>query len=224
VAFSTEWESIYSEGKQNSVWPWSDLVSYVMRFARPRGGSCKVLELGFGAGANIGFFSSLGVDYFGTEGSESAMQSAGRRFANQPRISLACCDFTRSIPFDGPFDIVVDRSSLTHNATMAIRGCLRDVASRMKTGAKFVGIDWFSTENSQFTAGRECGDYYTRSGFESGQFKDVGIVHFADQGHLMELLSDGGFEIERLEHKRTEVVMPTGAGRMAWWNFVAIKR
>jgi hypothetical protein len=224
VTFSTEWEEIYSHGMQNSIWPWSDLVSYVMRYARPDGVSCKVLELGFGAGANIAFFSNLGVEYFGTEGSESAVKRVGQRFANQPGITLACADFTQSIPFDGPFDLVVDRSSLTHNSTTAIRGCLQDIGSRMKRGAKFIGIDWFSTDNSQFLVGRELGDYHTRSGFKTGQFKDVGIVHFSDQGHLMGLLSGSGFEIERLEHKHSEIVVPGGSDRMAWWNFVAIKR
>ena len=224
MAFSNEWEDIYSREMQNSIWPWSDLVSYVMRYARPDGGSCKVLELGFGAGANVAFFASLGVEYFGTEGSESAVKRVGRRFANQPSITLACCDFTQSMPFDGPFDLVVDRSSLTHNSATAIRGCLQLVGSRMKRGAKFIGIDWFSADDSQFLAGREAGDYYTRTDFNSGPYKSVGLVHFSDRKHLMELLSGGGFEIERLEHKRSEIVMPKGPHCMAWWNFVAIKR
>ena len=223
MSFSSEWEQIYSQGMQNSIWPWSDLVSYVMRYARPHGGSCKVLELGFGAGANIAFFASLGVDYFGTEGSESAVRRVARRFENQPRISLVCCDFTRTIPFDGPFDLIVDRSSLTHNSTAAIGACLRLVAARMGPGARFIGIDWFSTDNSQFLAGADMGDYHTRSGFESGQFKDIGIVHFFDEEHLMDLISGAGLKIERLEHKHSEFALPKGADRMAWWNFVAVK-
>jgi hypothetical protein len=224
VAFSTEWEQIYNQGMQNSIWPWSDLVSYVMRYARPSDGSCKVLELGFGAGANIAFFSSLGVHYFGVEGSESVVKRVGQRFANQSNITLACGDFTQDIPFVGPFDLVIDRSSLTHNSTAAIRGCLQAVGARMKRGAKFIGIDWFSTDNSQFLVGRESGDYHTRSDFKLGLFKDLGIVHFSDQEHLMGLLSSGGFEIERLEHKHSDIVLPEGVDRMAWWNFVAIKR
>jgi len=223
LSFSTEWERIYSQGMQNSIWPWSDLVSYVMRYARPGSGSTKVLELGFGAGANIAFFSSLGVEYFGTEGSESAVQRVGQRFAAQPGISVACCDFTRDIPFDGPFDLVVDRSSLTHNSTAAIRACLQLIAPRMRTGARFIGIDWFSTDNPQFLAGRDTGDYHTRSSYMSGQFKDVGMVHFFDEGHLMDLISGAGFKIERLEHKQSEFALPKGADRMAWWNFVAVK-
>jgi hypothetical protein len=224
VSFSSEWEEIYSQGMQDSIWPWSDLVSYVMRYARLAGGTCRVLELGFGAGANVAFFSSLGVEYFGIEGSESAVRRVSLRYAGQPRMKFACCDFTQAIPFDGPFDLVVDRSSLTHNGAAAIRRCLRTVGSRMTKGAKFVGIDWFSTCNSQFLIGQDCGDYYTRSDFKLGQFEGVGTVHFSDQGHLMDVLSESGFEIERLEHKRSELIVPTGSGQMAWWNFVASRR
>jgi SAM-dependent methyltransferase len=224
MGFSPEWEAVYSQGMQNSIWPWSDLVSYVMRYARPEGTSRRVLELGFGAGANVAFFSSLGFEYFGTEGSQSAVNRVSRRFADRPGIALACCDFTRSIPFDGPFDLVVDRSSLTHNSTPAIRECLRAVGTRMKRGAKFIGIDWFSTENPQFLAGRESGDYHTRCGFASGQFKDVGIVHFSDEGHLVDLFTTSGFEMQRLEHKCNQVLMPKEGDRMAWWNFVAVKQ
>jgi hypothetical protein len=224
MGFSTEWEKIYSQGMQNSIWPWSDLVSYVMSYARPHDPSCKVLELGFGAGANIAFFSSLGVEYFGMDGSESVVKRVGQRFANQAGITLACGDFTQNIPFAGPFDLVVDRSSLTCNSTAAIRGCLQDVGARMSRGAKFIGIDWHSTDNSQFLLGRESGDYHTRSDFESGQFKDVGVMHFSDQEHLVDLFSGSGFEIERLEHKRIEIALPAGTDRMASWNFVAIKR
>jgi hypothetical protein len=65
--FSKEWESIYQEGKQLTVWPMSDLVSYVMRHAKPSGKQFRVLEIGCGAGANIPFFLSLGVEYFGVQ-------------------------------------------------------------------------------------------------------------------------------------------------------------
>ena len=107
---------------------WS-VMSCVMRV--PPGDHARCWSLDSVPGANIAFFSGLGVEYFGTEGSESAVRQVSRRFADQPRITLACCDFTRTIPFDGPFDLVVDRSSLTHNSTADIRRCLLTVGSRM---------------------------------------------------------------------------------------------
>lgn len=223
MGFSSEWEEIYRQGGQNSVWPWSDLVSYVMRYARLDDASHRVLELGFGLGANISFFLAVGADYYGTEGSATAVDKVRDRFASVVDFHVACCDFTKCIPFDGPFDLVVDRSSLTHNGLDSIRECLQRLNSLMRPGAKFIGIDWFSTENADFPTGIQLADYYSRSGFSTGHFKDVGVVHFSDEQHLLGLLTAAGFVVERLEHKQIDVAFPTDEGRMAWWNFVAVK-
>jgi SAM-dependent methyltransferase len=224
VAFSSEWEQVYRRGAQNSIWPWSDVVSFVMRYARPDRLPYRVLELGFGAGANIAFFMSIGADYSGTEGSSTAVEHVQRRFAGVKDFRVECCDFTKEIPFEGPFDLVVDRSSLTHNGTAAIEECLRRVAGKMRSGAKFIGIDWFSTENADFSTGESLEDHFTRTAFPAGQFRDVGIVHFSDEAHLRALLAGAGLDIERIEHKQTDTSVPSDQGRMAWWNFVAVKR
>jgi hypothetical protein len=223
VAFSNEWEDEYRRGVQNSVWPWSDLVSYVMRYARPDKKPFRVLELGFGAGANIPFILSLGVDYFGTEGSATAVESARERFSGN-KFHIACCDFTKEIPFESPFDLVIDRSSLTHNSTPAIRTCLSRLYSLMNDKSKFIGIDWFSTKHSDFELGQEEGDHYTRVHFPSGQFSNVGRVHFSDQGHIVDLFEAAGFTLARLEHKVNRLEIPSDGRQLAAWNLLAIKQ
>ena len=54
MGFSAEWEKQYQKNQQMSIWPWSDLISYVMRYTKINA-SYKVLEIGCGAGANIPF-------------------------------------------------------------------------------------------------------------------------------------------------------------------------
>jgi SAM-dependent methyltransferase len=221
VTFSTEWDQRFRANQNISIWPWSDVVSYVNRYARPSDGFRKVLELGCGAGANIPFFASLDVDYVAVEGSPTIVTALHERFPNlKDRITAA--DFTQTLPFDGPFDLVLDRSAITHNPTDAIRRTLNAIYSRLRSGGKLIGIDWFSTSHQDVERG-EAVDRHTRTNILSGQFAGVGAVHFSDREHLIELLSDAKFTIDRLEHKQSTVFVPEADGHLGVWNFVARK-
>ena len=216
--FSQEWDTRYQANTHLSVWPWSDLVGYVMRYARPDGPQFRVLELGCGAGANLPFFKSLGVDYYGIEGSPAIVDKLHERFPEW-KDRLVAADFTITVPFEGPFDLVVDRSSLTHNTTAAIKQCLELLRPKLKEGGKFIGIDWFSTTYSEFLKGRMAEDAYTRTGYTEGSFSHVGRVHFSDKAHLHELFD--GFIFSVLEHKQIQRELPNDGWQFASWNFVA---
>ena len=220
MAFSNEWDKVYQCGAQDSVWPWSDLVSYVMRYSRPAREAFRVLELGCGAGANIPFFVSLGVEYFGIEGSPSIVDRLRKRYPTiQHRIVAG--DFTLEIPFDTEFDLVVDRSSVTHNPTVDIVRCLDIVHRKLKQGGTFIGIDWFSTSHADYPKGTEVVDEFTRSGFQDGQFSEVGRVHFSDELHLLDLFQR--FEFLALEHKIIHRHIPVGRGTFASWDLAVRK-
>lgn len=219
MTFSQEWDEIYKSNKHMSVWPWSDLVSYVMRYARPSGPGCRVLELGCGAGANIPFLKSLGVEYYGIEGSGSIVSMLWERFPDLKK-NIIIGDFTETIPFSD-FDIVVDRSSLSHNTTVAIKRCLSLVHGKLKTGGKFIGIDWFSTLHTDYKEGVETEDKYTRDGYTKGRAAGVGRIHFSDKGHLMELFE--AFTIEMMELKTIKREIPKDNHVFASWNLLAKK-
>jgi SAM-dependent methyltransferase len=221
MTFSHEWDAVYRHGGQLSVWPWSDLVSMVMRYARPTGPAYRVAELGCGAGANIPFFLNLNVDYYAIEGSPHMVALLKGRY---PQLAdrLLAGDFTQDIPFPGPFDLIVDRSSLTHNSTRSIQRCLKIVYDKLKPGGAFIGIDWFSTEHSELPCGKIADDEYTRDNFSSGQFTQVGKVHFSDEKHLRFLLED--FNVEVMERKTVVRREPRDHWRFASWNFLAVKK
>lgn len=221
MGFSQEWNKTYLENQHLSIWPWSDLVSYVMRYCRNRGSHFKVLEIGCGAGANITFFKDLGVQYYTVDGSEEIVRRMKEKF---PDIAdhMVSCDFTENIPFPFEFDLVVDRASLTHNATKDIKRSLDLIYTKIKIGGKFIGIDWFSTAHSDFNKAAAFVDDFTRNGYVEGQFANLGSVHFSDRSHLIQLFHR--FAVTVMEHKTIHQEIPDTNHTFASWNFVAEKK
>lgn len=219
--FPIEWERAYSAGEHRSIWPWSDLVSYVMRYAPYSKKPFRVLELGCGMGANIPLFERLGAEYYGIEGSASAVRDLRKRFPGYAK-HIVVGDFTTHIPFNITFDLVVDRASLTHNTTKAIQNCIELVEKCLASDGLFIGIDWFSTRHSDFQIGREADDRNTRQDFQKGQFKNIGKTHFSDKEHIALLFKD--FAITKLEHKVVTKEIPHEDHMFASWNFIAQKK
>ena len=112
MGFSNEWDDKYQDNTHMSVWPWTNLVSLVMR-NKPQKRNFKVLELGCGAGANIPFFVSLEADYYSVEGSKTIVDKLHQRFPYL-KDNIMVGDFTDFIP-ETQFDLIVDRASLTCN-------------------------------------------------------------------------------------------------------------
>lgn len=219
MTFCLEWDQRYKENTHLGIWPWSDLVSYVMRHARPANTQFKVLEIGCGAGANIPFFQHLGVEYYAVEGSPTIVNTLWERYPDL-RNNLTIGDFTRKIPFDGPFDLIVDRGSLTCNTTDAIRNALGILYDKLAPEGKYIGIDWFSVDHSDYQKA-ELEDPYTSRNLSEGHLANTGFVHFSDKPHLEDLFSK--FQIEVMEHKVVTREVPADDFVLAVWNFVARK-
>ena len=180
-----------------SVWPWSDLVSYVMRYVDFEENDYRVLELGCGAGANIPLFVSLGVDYYAIEGSRTIVSKLHKKH-HLLQNNIVVGDFTQTLPV-GKFDLIVDRGSLTLNDMSAITRCLRLCHDRLNLGGRYIGIDWYSTKSSVYREGTQAEDLWTRTNFTNGVFANMGRVHFSDKKHLLHMFAD--FDILVLEHK-----------------------
>lgn len=221
MSFSTEWDVRYSENTHLSVWPWSDLVSYFHRYAKPFSSETKVLEIGFGAGANIPFFRSLSVDYSGIEGSQTIHSKVRESF---PGLAdkLYLGDFL-SYEFPEVYDVIVDRASMTHNSTLAIKIGLKHLSKHLAVGGKYIGIDWFSTSHSDYLLG-EAIDEFTRNNILDGQFIGVGNVHFSNKQHLVDIFAEADMEIIRLDHKSVRTEIPNHGHVFASWNLVAVKK
>lgn len=221
MGFNYEWEQSYLNNTHLSIWPWSDIVSLVHRHCKPliaAGG--RVLELGCGAGANIPLFRALGMDYYALEGSPTIVNQLHRRY---PDLSehIRVGDFTIDHPFDGSFDLVIDRAALTHNSTFAIRNALNITFESLKVGGLFIGSDWFSTTHTDYSGGNIGDDIFTRTNYRKGQFTGVGTVHFSDERHLRDFFSK--FDILAMEEKSIRRYEPNDNHHFSSWNIVALK-
>lgn len=213
--FSEDWEYEYQRRDSYTEWPWSTLVSYVMRHVDVDSIN-SVLELGCGTGANIPFFLGLDMDYYAIEGSETAVEYVGDRFP-EIRDQVVCGDFTTEFPDHGPFDLVVHRGSLTCNSTAGIRRTLRLINQHLANGCRFVSIDNFSTDHSGFAGGNKTAEELTKR-FEEGPFEGYGEIHFWTEEHIENIY--GGFKIEHLTHQVSDQIIPYTDFRQAFFLIV----
>lgn len=215
------WEKTYASGGHMARWPWSDVVSLTLRW-RPGHRPTRVLELGFGAGANIPFLSGPGFEYCGIEASPTVVTDVKGRF---PTIASALHqgDFVEGFP-DDTFDVIVDRASVTHNTTADIRRALQSVCDHLAPEGVFLGVDWFADAHSSSRSG-DALDECTRTNISEGPFAGVGRVHFSSRQHLLDLISGAGLQVAELEEKTLRRHGDQGDElTVATWNFVARRR
>ena len=217
--FSSEWDNCYRSNGHMSKWPWSDLVSFCMRYVNFQEGRLKVLELGCGAGANIPFFVSMGVEYFAIEGSATIVSKLHEQFPNL-KENIVVGDFCQKLP-SGEFDLIVDRAAVTCNNSDSISNCLHQCYRQLKKNGNYIGIDWYSSKSSYYNEGVQAEDVWTKKNIGKGSFANTGRVHFSDKFHLHDLFSD--FNIFVLEHKTVVSQISLDNEQLCSWNFVARK-
>jgi SAM-dependent methyltransferase len=220
--FSEEWETRFSQGKNHSLYPWTDLLTYISKYGYLEKGD-KVLELGPGVGANIPFFLARGAEYYAIEGSKTAVSEIIKRFPNlEGKVIVG--DFTQNIPFQHGFKFIIDRGSITHNNSIGIQKALKMIHDKLMDDGKYFGIDWFSWVNGERLKGKNEDDIYTYS-FKDGKYENHGNVHFSTKSHIFELFIEANLMIEVLDHKVIQGKMQKDDPDylQATWNIVGRK-
>ena len=219
--FGNRYNSVYEAGMQKSIWPWSSVVTILHKLKNSLNSKSKILEIGCGMGANIGFIQSLDYEFYGIDFSNFAVNSIIERY---PELSgsVVTGDFTKKLPFPKiKFDLILDRASLTCNPTSIIKDCIQLIKKGLIPSGYFVGVDWYSTEHSGFKEGRAQEDEFSLNFDEKDPSFDPPRMHFSNKEHIIDLFRD--FEIIHLEHNLLETFASkfSRPNRIASWNFIA---
>ena len=221
MGFSPIWDENYKQSLELSIWPWDEVVGLTHRYCQIKS-SMIVLELGCGAGANIPFFASIGADYYAIEGSAHIVSQLQNSFKSD-KIHITCGDFTKSFKFDeliGRVDLILDRSSVTHNSTQSIKSVVELAKKYLKPGGKYMAFDWFAIDCDAYKNDEKIKIDDNTFVFASGYFAGLGNVHFSTPEHIKELFS--GFSLDYLINNVKEQLLPEPK-RSSSYTFVATK-
>lgn len=198
MTFSPAWEQMYSRGHA-SFCGINPVVEKLFNSLISQDPKQRVLELGCGRGYNAAWVAPR--QYYGIDGSDVAITNLIKDYPHLEE-NVAVADFTKAQPFEGPFDVVFDRASLSHNSVDAIRSAIRLAHQSLGKGGIYIGCDWFSTNHSEMTRGDTEGKY-SRSGYPDGQFDGAGLVTFVDEVLLVDIFRDLFDPIMLRERKET---------------------
>lgn len=195
-----DWEAdIYAKGLQLNRWPFSDVVSAIIRATiGKKRDEISILEVGCGTGNNIWFFAEEGFHGYGIDMSASAIEWGKRNLAMRGlRADLRVGDISALPWADAIFDIVLDRGALTQNDYGHIDAVLREVVRVLKPGGKMFCYTLFGMN----TPGRELGievSKNTYDRFSGGLFSKVGLTSFFTAPDLRRLFQKfSAIEIQR---------------------------
>ena len=114
MTFSNKWDTCYKNKTYlMTKWPFSELISYVMRFSKPGKSKIRVLELGCGSGNDAIWFAKKGFNVTAVDISEKEINLAKEKSKGISNINYIIDD-VHSFSTEEKFDIIYDRGCI-HN-------------------------------------------------------------------------------------------------------------
>ena len=221
MSFSKDWNKLYFNKTNLSIWPWSEVISlYFNNFSSKNKKKIKILELGCGAGANIPLFTKLNVDYYGIDGSKIVINFLKKKY---PKLknNLFVDDFTKKIPINKKFDLIIDRAAITCNKRSSIIKSITNLQQKLNQKGLFFGIDWYSSLSTDFKKGVIDEDKNTKKDMKNSIFSNAGSFHFASKQMMINYFKK--FKIISLKHK-IEISEKGKKHKLATWTIVAEKK
>lgn len=211
------WEGIYQDGKALNRYPFDSVVQFIYRNysrSKPRQ-ETRILEIGCGAGNNLWFAAREGFTVAGVDGSPSAIEFAGQRFAEEGlKADLRVADFAQ-LPFeDESFDFVIDRAALTCSTFPDARQTIAEVRRVLIPEGKFFFTP-YSDRHSSFASGRLGLEGRTED-ISGGSLTGIGPISFYSRRDVLDAFS-GGWKLVSLRHiEMSEVLEPEVLVHAEW--------
>jgi ubiquinone/menaquinone biosynthesis C-methylase UbiE len=189
-----DWEKdIYAKGQQLNHWPYTDVVSDVIRLTKGKDRKkLKILEIGCGTCNNLWFAAELGLQVYGLDISETAIQYGKSRLEHLgfTKTDLRVGDITVLDWDDDYFDIVLDRGALTQNNYQRISKSLKEVRRILKKNdGIMLSYTLFGLNTTAIKYAKEVSkntyDFFTES-----KFANVGLTSFFGKSDIEELFSE----------------------------------
>jgi ubiquinone/menaquinone biosynthesis C-methylase UbiE len=216
MSIDQTWEKRYANNPNYRSWyPWSEVVSFLYRNA-PRNRPWRemsVLEVGCGTGNNLWFAAREGFRTAGIEGSETAVEFARKRFAEEGLDGdFRVGDFS-SLPFaDRSFDFVIDRGSLTLTTRPGAIDCVREVRRVIKPNGLFQCGPFSDRDSSFYRTPDEDG---LVRGIEVGTLQ-CGQARFYSLQDMRDLFQEG-WKFEVLQHiEEADMMAPARISHCRW--------
>lgn len=202
-------DSVWEELHASRPWgkyPAEPLIRTVMRAYRTPEVRAKtrVLELGCGAGANLGFFLAEGFQTYGLDGAPSAILKAEQRLrslaADGQALDLKVQTFEEIDYPPNSFDVVVDHFAIYANPMVVIDETYEKVHRMLAPGGRFYSCVWGAR-----TTGANSGimlEPSTSLSPTEGPCRDMGISHFFSRPNLEAAFLD--WTDVQITHRLTE--------------------
>jgi len=202
----TEWDKRFFHGRYNK-WPFTDVVSFVMRRfgAAPDRSQVRILDLGCGGSHHLMFLAHEGFAYYGIDGASESISIAVERLtaAGFPSQTVVQGELGQLPYEDNFFDGVIDRGSLTCNRLRDMHPLIAETRRVLKPGgtlySTILGVGSTSKETGEHLGDNDYADLGDR-------LKGAGVIHYTDAREAERLFA--AFRIDSIVTQITRTDYP----------------
>lgn len=215
------WEKIF-KSQEWGKYPSEALIRVIARrfFRSPVRADVRILELGFGGGANIWFLAREGFSAYGIEGAPSGLEQAElllRRDGLSATLRTGDIGEIEEIYSDIDFDAIVDVGCLCCNKLKFVQKVLSAAHERLKPG----GLLFASLPDVETTG------YGTGTEVEPGTFTEIsegplagrGLIHF----FTLEEIQEAFQSFDRVQIEFSSRSFDERKSLYKLWNVQAVK-